>query len=63
MQAASALLAGSVHCWGDNASGQTDAPDGVFVSIAAGDSHSCALDSAGGVACWGDNASGQGEEN
>lgn len=63
---------GAVLCWGDNGDGQLG--DGTTVqhatpalvigltqpirAIAAGDQHTCALDSAGAVRCWGSNASG-----
>jgi alpha-tubulin suppressor-like RCC1 family protein len=63
--------AGTVFCWGDNSDGQlgdgtTDqrnAPVAVtglanpVVAIAAGDQHTCALDSTGAVMCWGSNGS------
>ena len=67
------MSAGSVKCWGYNASGQvgdgssTDwfIPSDVSVlstpitAVAAGYSHSCALTSGGSVKCWGLNGSGQ----
>ena len=63
---------GAVLCWGDNRDGQlgdgstTQHSAPVLVTgltrpvraIAAGDQHTCALDSAGAVLCWGSNASG-----
>jgi alpha-tubulin suppressor-like RCC1 family protein len=64
--------AGAVLCWGDNRDGQLgdgtttqrDTPVPVtglanpIRAIAAGDEHTCALDSTGAVLCWGSNASG-----
>ena len=50
---------GEVVCWGNNAAGQTDAPDGAFRSVSAGSTHSCALRESGEVVCWGDNERGQ----
>ena len=46
---------GTAQCWGDNGSGQTDAPPGAFTAITAGEGHSCGLRSDGTAQCWGDN--------
>lgn len=67
------MSAGGVKCWGDDSLGQLgngqplveslvpgDVPGlAGITSIAAGDSHTCALTSAGAVYCWGDNEAGQ----
>ena len=45
---------GSITCWGNNASGQTDAPNGQYSAVTAGWGHSCALDASGTITCWGD---------
>ncbi len=64
---------GTVYCWGDNWEGQLgdgttalSRPTPVAVAgltgataLAAGGSHTCALQSDGTVACWGDNYYGQ----
>jgi alpha-tubulin suppressor-like RCC1 family protein len=68
-----ALISGGLKCWGDNSLGQlgnggtpvksatpvdvTGLTSGV-TSLAAGDSHNCAV-VGGGVRCWGDNSFGQ----
>lgn len=69
-----ALTDTQAWCWGDNRHGQigpaggagsltpveVDLPGGVrFVSISAGDFHSCATTPEGKVWCWGDNRYGQ----
>ncbi|MFZ5890242.1 MAG: hypothetical protein ACOY0T_04160 [Myxococcota bacterium] len=72
MRHACAIVEGNVHCWGNNADGQvgngstTNVPTPVqvpglsnAVSIAAGQSHSCAVLSSGTVYCWGGNSYGQ----
>lgn len=67
------MQTGAVMCWGRNESGQLGDNSGIdqpipvnvtgfasgAVAIAAGNAHTCALDSAGGVKCWGNNDSGQ----
>jgi alpha-tubulin suppressor-like RCC1 family protein len=65
---------GTVWCWGNNNADQLGLTDGGLamrpvpepvaglsgaVSIAAGDSHSCAVTDAGAVFCWGYNSNGQ----
>ena len=50
---------GSARCWGDNESGQSDAPQGSFIAVSAGDSHSCAVSADGEARCWGNDESGQ----
>ena len=42
----------SVHCWGYNQYGQTQSPNGAFVSVSTGNSHACGLTSTGSVECW-----------
>ena len=43
----------TITCWGNNDSGQTDAPDGTFNAVSAGLWHSCGLKSDNTVTCWG----------
>ncbi len=50
---------GSPGCWTGNDHGQSDAPDGRFQSITAGELHSCAVRTNGSVICWGYNKHGQ----
>ena len=49
----------TVVCWGDNAHGQADAPDGAFEAVSAGGtwdrSHSCGVRVDATVVCWGSN--------
>ncbi len=62
----------ATYCWGRGAEGQLGRPVPVavglpaaveggppFVSLAAGDGHTCGLDGSGGVWCWGLHADGQ----
>ncbi len=67
--------AGTAYCWGDNTYGKlgnggvgatstspvaATMPGGkTFVSIAAGDNHTCAVSSVGDLYCWGRNLAGQ----
>jgi hypothetical protein len=66
------LAGGVAHCWGSNGMGQLGdgsttsrgRPAAVqggaqFTAIAAGGSHTCALDRGGKAHCWGSNAAGQ----
>jgi len=64
---------GDLYCWGDNRFGQVDpsssepyfenptllAPEERFVSVAAGESHSCAISIRGELSCWGTGEEGQ----
>jgi alpha-tubulin suppressor-like RCC1 family protein len=64
---------GTAFCWGSNARGQLGTGVGgnqsapilpvsgglTFVTITAGEAHSCGLTSAGTLYCWGSNVSGQ----
>lgn len=67
-------VSGGIKCWGANSYGQLGnaatasaqttpvsvvAPGIQFVSVSAGDSHTCALTSAGEVMCWGRGHVGQ----
>ena len=46
---------GTIHCWGTNDFGQTDAPRGSFQAVSAGSTHSCGLRTDGTIRCWGSN--------
>jgi hypothetical protein len=48
-----------VVCWGGNGSGQADPLPGVFVQVAAGEHHTCGVETDGTVTCWGANGDGQ----
>ena len=44
---------GSAACWGNNGSGQAEAPEGRFTQLAAGAWFTCGLRVGGSVECWG----------
>ena len=50
---------GSVACWGEDWSGETQPPEGEFSSVSVGQDHTCGVRIDGSVACWGDNEEGQ----
>ena len=50
---------GSVQCVGRNDSGQTDVPDGQYISADAGREHTCAVTTENRLRCWGDDILGQ----
>ena len=43
----------TITCWGNNDSGQADAPDGQYTAITASSIHSCALRTDNTITCWG----------
>ena len=50
---------GSINCRRTSSNGQSDAPAGEFVAVAAGYLHSCGLRTDQTLRCWGWNAKGQ----
>lgn len=50
---------GGIECWGNDAQGQTESPDGEFTAIASGGRHSCALRTDGRIRCWGNESDGR----
>ena len=50
---------GTATCWGANAWGQADAPEGQFSATSAGGGHSCAIRVDRTITCWGSNSHGQ----
>jgi uncharacterized repeat protein (TIGR01451 family) len=56
--ACAVTTAGTIWCWGDNGSGQTNepaaTPGNTFEQVSSGDFHSCALRTDGTATCWGD---------
>jgi alpha-tubulin suppressor-like RCC1 family protein len=46
-------------CWGDNDSGQHDAPEPIAGLLAAGGAHACGKTESGGGICWGRDTEGQ----
>ncbi len=53
------LQRGYLECWGDNTSGQTTPPPGLYSRVSAGRSHSCGIRLDRTLECWGDNSAGQ----
>ena len=51
----------TITCWGNNNSGQAEAPSGTFSAVTAGWFHSCGLKTDATITCWGNNNSGQAE--
>ncbi|MEC8427729.1 MAG: hypothetical protein VXZ35_04840, partial [Pseudomonadota bacterium] len=49
---------GQAVCWGDDGAGQSNAPEGRFIAIAAGAYHTCALTVDGLAVCWGCRGTG-----
>ena len=50
---------GAIECWGSNANGEANAPEGPFSALSAGSEHTCAIRTSGEVACWGHPIFGQ----
>ena len=46
-------LDNTLECWGDNTQGQTNAPEGQFLSVSAGGVYSCGIDFQNQLQCWG----------
>ena len=49
---------GTAVCWGDDVDGQSEPPEGLFTTLAAGLDHTCGLCPDGSVTCWGGNRFG-----
>ena len=49
----------AIQCWGLNAAGQAEAPDGAYNAVSTGSGHSCGLRTNGTIECWGNNSFGQ----
>ena len=43
----------TITCWGNNRSGQADAPSGSFKAVTAGGGHTCGLRTDDTITCWG----------
>ena len=50
---------GAVQCWGADDFGQSTPPAGSFVSVSAGNWHTCGVRDTGAVECWGNDRSGR----
>ena len=53
------LADGSVLCWGGDKDGRATPPEGEFISIRAGEYHTCGVQRDGAVLCWGSDDDGQ----
>lgn len=53
---------GHLACWGNNSSGKSTPPAGVWRQVSCGDGTSCALRDDGTVACWGSEDLGRSSE-
>jgi len=51
--------AGEIACWGNDGGAATYIGDGTYVALAAGERHTCGINSASEVECFGDNSFGQ----
>lgn len=47
-------LSHTAVCWGNNPSGQTNAPGGTFTQVSAGGTFACGIRTGGTAVCWGD---------
>ena len=50
---------GTVACWGNDEDGRATPPGGKFISVSAGEKHTCGVRTDGTVVCWGDDSYGQ----
>ena len=50
---------GSVACWGHDKYGEDKPPAGEFISVGAGDNHTCGVRAVGTVVCLGDDDYGR----
>ena len=45
---------GAITCWGTNASGESNTPDGRFTAVTVGGAHSCGVRTDRSITCWGE---------
>ena len=50
---------GTIDCWGRNAEGEGDSPEGTYIDVTAGRLHTCAIHTDGTITCWGSNTRSQ----
>lgn len=51
---------GSIDCWGNDDSEQSQAPSGLYSDVSAGDKHTCAVSAEDGqLSCWGAKEDGR----